>query len=381
MTGSHQAYYQTPGHFVAAAAVLSFFCILAVSLRLLARKRQRQKFGCDDALITVSTIITLAIASAMFYGVSKRGFGYPFRLPDGFEGDPFDIVTDQIVVTGKIQYIYAILLPLALGCAKLSILFFYMRIFSVNTNSATHILLVIAAVLMGSWTISFFFATVFQCKLDMWAIWSTVHDFGAHCPDSMVIDVALCASDFAFDLVLVAFPLPLIWRLNLSTTNKVTATGVFSLGGVAIVASLIRLIMQIRIMVQGLDPDADGILVITEYLYWGMIECGTGIFAACLPVMQSLFRNQTWASRLRSTRDTAFSKLFRSGRSRTTVATGPSIKLETPVPGSKAASDRMFDGSVSRLVISKDEVEDPGSFELDGPGTYHYGASRIREAV
>ncbi|KAM7213671.1 hypothetical protein V8F06_010929, partial [Rhypophila decipiens] len=293
---------QTPSHVVAAGAILSLFGIVAVSLRVLARKRQRQKLGVDDGLIIVSMVLTLAIASLMFYGVSRHSLGYQFTLPDDFDGSPLDIVTDQISVIGKVQYTYAILLPLALGCAKMSILFFYMRIFSVNTNSATHILLVIATVLMASWTIAFFFATVFQCKLDMWAIWNTANEFGAHCPDSMVIDVALCASDFAADLVLVAFPLPLIWRLNLSTGNKITASAVFSLGAVAVVASLIRLIMQIRIMVQGLDPDADAIPVITEYLYWGMIECGTGIFAACLPVLQSLFRNRAWASKLRSTR-------------------------------------------------------------------------------
>jgi hypothetical protein len=46
-----QAYYQTPGHVVAAGVILSLVDIAAVSLRVWARKKQKQALRWDDWLI------------------------------------------------------------------------------------------------------------------------------------------------------------------------------------------------------------------------------------------------------------------------------------------------------------------------------------------
>ena len=43
------------------------------------------------------------------------------------------------------------------------------------------------------------------------------------------------------------------------------------------------------------------IVVITEYLYWGMIECGIGVFAACLPTLLFLLRGWSLKSVIGST--------------------------------------------------------------------------------
>lgn len=43
-------------------------------------------------------------------------------------------------------------------------------------------------------------------------------------------------------------------------------------------------------------------VVITEYLYWGMIESGIGILAACLPTLQFLFRGWSGKSTISTTR-------------------------------------------------------------------------------
>ena len=71
-----------------------------------------------------------------------------------------------------------------------------------------------------------------------------------------------------------------------------------------IIPSVIRLVITSLAVAKSLDPEADQIcepfllshpartkrdtntrrqVVITEYLYWAMIECGVGIIAACVP--------------------------------------------------------------------------------------------------
>ncbi|KAM7197552.1 hypothetical protein V8F33_005518 [Rhypophila sp. PSN 637] len=347
MTSPDQAYFQTPSHVVAAGVVLSVVDVVAVGLRFLARTRQKQRFGLDDYLMALATILTVAIGILLVYGVSQRTFGYPLRIPANFTGSPLDFSSDQIALTTKIQYSYAIILPPALGCIKMSIILFYMRIFCVTTDSKTHTLLVLLGVLTGLWTITFSFSTIFQCGLNMWALWSTANNFGKYCPNTMTKAVVQCISDLIVDVMLAVFPIPLVWRLNLSTSNKITATAVFSLGAVAIVASLLRLIMETKLMVQGLDPSADEILVITEFMYWGMVECGTGIFAGSLPVIQSLFRNMPWASRLiHTTRTTASSWLSGSRWHGTGSTIGhPAILLEDASKGQHQA--KTSTGSIS----------------------------------
>ncbi|KAM7188160.1 hypothetical protein V8F20_010656, partial [Naviculisporaceae sp. PSN 640] len=295
-----QPYYQTPSHLVTAGVVLSLVDIIAVSLRFLARRNQKQHMGYDDCLMVVATTLTLVVAMSIVYGVSQQALGYPLSIPPDFEGSLSDFSSDQLRLTTKLEYGYAIILPLALGCTEMSIVLFYMRIFSITSASLTHRLLVIFSVLILLWTAGFCLATIFQCGFNMWAIWSTASSFVEYCPNSMLIDVALCVSDFIADVLLAIFPIPLIWSLKLSTKNKLTASAVFSLGAIAVVASFLRLAMKTRMTTRGLDPTGDEILIITEYMYWGMVECGTGIFAACLPICQSLFRKNNIPSWLSS---------------------------------------------------------------------------------
>ncbi|KAI1372094.1 hypothetical protein F4677DRAFT_433454 [Hypoxylon crocopeplum] len=55
-------------------------------------------------------------------------------------------------------------------------------------------------------------------------------------------------------------------------------------------------------MTTELGPPSDIILTVTDTLYWGMIEIGAGVLAACLPTLQFLIRNGTWEPIIRTTR-------------------------------------------------------------------------------
>ncbi|KAK5626604.1 hypothetical protein RRF57_002319 [Xylaria bambusicola] len=88
-------YYETPGHNIAAAVVLSVADIIAVSLRFWVRRKQSQPLKADDWLmipalvgawplralrcitgglliLPSSQFLTVGIAIAILYGVSQR---------------------------------------------------------------------------------------------------------------------------------------------------------------------------------------------------------------------------------------------------------------------------------------------------------------------
>ncbi|KAH8896284.1 hypothetical protein GQ53DRAFT_819402 [Thozetella sp. PMI_491] len=294
-----QKYFETPGHLVAAAVAFPIAGIVAALLRVQARKTQKQPLKADDWFILPSLALEIGIGVVLIHAVTQHALGYRVEVPPDFDGDLQDLKTDQLNIAAKTQVAYTFLLPLALGCIKLSILFFYMRIFSVYATRITHSILVGLSVLVGMWMIGFFLAVLFQCKLDVWALWGSAREIESHCTGTQWYDVVVCTTDFATDIILAIIPLPVIWRTGLSTANKMTASAVFLLGVAAIVASLIRMIMVVQLAVVGFDENEDEILAITTSLYWGMVECGTGIIAACLPVFQALFRKMSWKAALR----------------------------------------------------------------------------------
>ncbi|KAK3389692.1 plasma membrane protein Pth11-like protein [Podospora didyma] len=300
-----QAYYQTPGHAIAAGVALTMVDIIAVASRFWARKRNKQQLKADDWLIVPAALLTMGIGIDMVYGVSQHGQAAFLEIPPDFNGNPLQLVTPQLAATSKTQFVFTLLLPLALGFIKLSILMFYRRIFSATTASKRHRFLSGMVVFVTIWTLAFLVANLSQCGLNLGAsIFGSAEDIETNCPGTMFLDLALCITDFVTDILIFCIPAPLIWRLNMSTANKLTAIAIFLLGSATIVASILRLVMQVQIVTVGFAPDADPILTSTQFLYWGMIECGVGIFATCLPVFQVLFRKLPWASLVQSVRGT-----------------------------------------------------------------------------
>ncbi|KAH7324817.1 plasma membrane protein Pth11-like protein [Stachybotrys elegans] len=301
-----QLYYQTPGHALAASIVLSVLDIAAVAARLYTRQKQKQKIKADDWLMLPALLFTVGIGVTLIYGVAVESFGVPTKIPEDFSGDPREILalaSPQLKTMNTLQWTFAAVIPLAIGCTKASFVCFYLRIFSVNKRSCTHYLLVGMLVFVIIWTLAFFFSELFQCGLNFWAVNSSVLDLATQCPHTQILDIAVCSSDVAADLVIFAIPIPLVWRLNLSTPKKLAVCAVFLLGGVTIIASLLRLFMMVRLYSIGFDANEDGVLVTTGYLYWGMVECGIAVIAACLPSLQFMTRTWSWK---------AFTSSFRS---------------------------------------------------------------------
>lgn len=102
------------------------------------------------------------------------------------------------------------LLPLALGCVKLSFLFFYKRVFAISKLSKTNILLIGMIVLIALWMVGFLFTSLFQCKLDFWALWSSPIVVQQHCLNQPKVALALTITDFATDIVIILIPIPLV---------------------------------------------------------------------------------------------------------------------------------------------------------------------------
>ncbi|KAI6080727.1 hypothetical protein F4821DRAFT_48967 [Hypoxylon rubiginosum] len=328
-----KGYWVTPSHTIAAGVGLSVLDIVAVSLRFVARRKQRQPLKADDWFMVPATLFTLGIGIAMVYGASKTALAHPLVVPSELNGSFVDLQSEQISVEGAIQWAYTLMLPLALGCTKVSFLFFYRRLFVVNKRSSNNVFLIGMIMFVFLWMVGFFLTFLFQCRLNFWALWTSPTAIAEHCTSDTPINLAFTITDLITDVAILVIPIPIIWRLNLSLSRKMSITAVFLFGAITVAASLTRVVLTARIFVEAFTADADPILIVTAFIYWGMIETGIAVFTACLPTVWFFFRGWSWDPVVKVARSIMESsassiRLLKTKTSSINVADGDSLNAE-----------------------------------------------------
>ena len=74
--------------------------------------------------------------------------------------------------------------------------------------------IVITAVIVLAWGLAFFFTFLFQCRLHLWANWSTALDVLTYRDNTTVSNLAYAISDFITDVLVLLLPLPMICDLE-----------------------------------------------------------------------------------------------------------------------------------------------------------------------
>lgn len=92
-------------------------------------------------------------------------------------------------------------------------------------------------VVYGLWT---FFSSIFTCW-PIEAYWMSVMGVQGRCMDNTSLTFSNAAINIATDIILIAVPMPLLWRLQIPRRQKYVLMGLFCLGIFATVTSIIRL--------------------------------------------------------------------------------------------------------------------------------------------
>ena len=97
----------------------------------------------------------------------------------------------------------------AYGFIKLSVLFFYRRVFVNRTNSRFDMVTKGAIVIVILWTIAFLCAQFFTCGTHISNNWGPLID-ALHCANSDTIANGLFISDFLTDFFVLILPIPMV---------------------------------------------------------------------------------------------------------------------------------------------------------------------------
>ena len=106
----------------------------------------------------------------------------------------------------QVQFAVTLLLIGAYGFIKLSILYFYQRLFVAHRQSIFNRVLGIAKAIIIGWSVSFLFAFIFNCKGDIAANWGSRNDLIHHCPDRRGLENALYISEFLTNIMILVLP-------------------------------------------------------------------------------------------------------------------------------------------------------------------------------
>ncbi|KAI0913887.1 hypothetical protein F4823DRAFT_468468 [Ustulina deusta] len=251
--------------FVALSAV-------AVSLRVITRLHDRVPVWWDDFIIATSFLGSVAFA-AISWAVEPHGLGT----------DIWAVPFDDITVILKALYTLFVLYITCRDLVRLSILFFYYRIFG-HIQSARR-LIQFTFVLIITCCAAFDFAIIFGCTpIDyFWTGWDGQHD--GHCISTNAIFWAGAFIVIAIDIWIILIPLLFIMRLNFSLRKRILSGVMFAFGIFVVFVSLFR-IKTINRFTLSQNPTADFV----EVGIWSGLELYVGIICACLPNFYHLLK-------------------------------------------------------------------------------------------
>ncbi|OJZ86319.1 hypothetical protein ASPFODRAFT_32594 [Aspergillus luchuensis CBS 106.47] len=258
--------------------------IVVVIARFYTRRRLQQlAFALDDYLILLALVLAyhsgyycfvltfLQIASlgqsALYIILVKlAGVGHHMEY---VEETP-----EKLVILEKGLYANEILdFPFTVTPAKISILVFYLRIFT--TRSFKIMAYIVGAIVLGH-GLGILFAAIFQC----WPIayvWDKTIE-GGSCFNQLAFYRYVSPPNILTDVLILIMPLPYVWKLHTRKGQKLALTGVFLLGSLGTVASILRMTIFFQE-----NATTDPTWTSTNLGIWTILEGGIIIIAACLP--------------------------------------------------------------------------------------------------
>ncbi|KAL4785499.1 hypothetical protein BJX76DRAFT_356054 [Aspergillus varians] len=246
---------------------MTFLASIFVLLRCLGN--WKTSIQIDDWICLLSLVVAFGfvICNILLVTIGKAGH----------HANEYDMQTIQDFTT---TYIALDIMAVGSLClTRVSILFFYRRLFSIKR--VLRVATWIGCGLQFAYFVSTSCGIIFASR--------PVHaEWQPWLPHTHINYKAFWISfsciGMAFDLLVLALPQPFIWNLKLPRRRKLQVSFIFMLGVLVCFTSVYRLYV-----VATLDMD-DLTYSLMPVVVWNAIEMTTGIICACLPMMPKLFR-------------------------------------------------------------------------------------------
>ncbi|CAH0021167.1 unnamed protein product [Clonostachys rhizophaga] len=247
---------------------------LSVLCRVLLRISLGQKFLLADYLCFLSLFV--------FAGYCGLVFNYIFNVSASGAFEATFVTNPKVSMQEaqefmKIGYIAEHLFTIILTLVKFSILSFYWTIFSVNRLQKN--------LIIGTAFITFFVIFLVQCR-PISALWSS---FGSaeFCMSMPELLLGFELTNLFIDVAILLILTVMVGKLRLNAIKKVSVIGVFLLGAMVCVTSIVRLTAIWN------PPDVMANFDTAKGMLWSTLQVGMAIVCACLPTFGPIFSGKS----------------------------------------------------------------------------------------
>ncbi|KAK4129062.1 hypothetical protein N657DRAFT_668154 [Parathielavia appendiculata] len=309
------------------------FAGVFVLLRFVARWRQAAHIATDDWLIVASLAILIG-NMVMNLELVKIGLG----LHSGALTLPQLQKLNETLVGAEIIYVTGV------NLYKLSLLFFYFRVFPVRSVRLGGY---ICGGISTAWCIACILAATWQCtpREKLWQPW-----LEGTCINLFLTQLCISVPSILCDIAILCLPMPHVLRLKTNLWQRVLLMFIFLLGSYVVFTSIYRF----RVFLTYTTDDVPWSLA--DGCAWNIIEISSGIVSACLPCLGPLVRD-LWRSAWPSSTGGSKGPLSQPKGSAIITIGGTGRKSNTKVLNSQGSQWNRLTESDEEPPQSRDDLE------------------------
>ncbi|KAJ5361558.1 hypothetical protein N7541_002402 [Penicillium brevicompactum] len=244
--------------------------IIAVALRIVSMRTRRRGVKLHDYLVFTSMLMLAGYVIDMVVGAIIAGYG----------GHTLKMMIkrpSELKMALKIFWSSEWIWATATVCFRLAILLLYIEVFPGNKNFAR------CAAGVGGLVLLYWVATVFTLALGCRPVqYNWNRKIPGSCGDIRKIQLGSAGFNMVMDLLVVLLPLPVIWRLQMSSRKKIGVSVSFAIGIFTAAINLARIVQT------KMCPSDDPIWCVRDSSLLMMAEMTAGIWVACVPTLGPL---------------------------------------------------------------------------------------------
>ncbi|CEI63206.1 hypothetical protein FVEN_g253 [Fusarium venenatum] len=261
------------GQFVSTNTVMGILSGLFIVQRFSTKIFLKLPLGLDDLFMVFVACTAVPSITINAYGLAPNGIGR----------DIWTLTPQQITNFGRYFYIMAILYFCLQTFLKLSMIFFFLRIFPTKGVRKSLWSTVIFTAIFG---LVYIFITIFQCRpiSYFWTKWD--HEHEGTCLDVNAVVWSSASINIALDIWILTIPLSQLKKMNLDWRKKIGVGMMFSVGIFVTIMSILRLSATVQAGTgKGSNNPTWEYIAVTR---WSTIEGNVGIICACMPSLRIL---------------------------------------------------------------------------------------------
>ncbi|RFU23912.1 hypothetical protein B7463_g12424, partial [Scytalidium lignicola] len=293
------------------AIVTTVIAGIATILRILARSLIVRRMGWDDWLMLIGMIFVAGYLFEILYSIH---FGLGLHSAN--------VNPKNIELLLKLNLGIEAIYPVIVAFIKLSILFFYLRLVSIEGFFRTAVKITIG--FLTIFAIQSEISTLAQC-IPFRKIYDITGTVEGTCINTTAYFYFLASCNVILDIWILVLPIKTIMDIKRPRKEKLVLFTVFGAGAFSCISGIVRL-YTIGKFTYSKDPFYDAIPI----NIWSFVEISTAIVCASAPAMKPLFTPGKHSSSTNSG-STPFSQRYRTHNSIPLSGTEPRPKLGNSV--------------------------------------------------